>query len=89
MPNILHQADVDTAQNLLNTIGASAMYEYLAGQGYNYAQFANGVALENTLEGNAAILYMNASAVEQGVSPDVNQIKFDMAQAYLDTLGKR
>ncbi len=77
------------AQTLFDTAGPGAMYNYLAGFGDRYSILAQGVLDGSTTSGQAALEFMEHTALQQGVTltqGDVDQIRLDMAQGYLDTL---
>ncbi len=80
---------LDVARTVLADQGVSQMYGYLAENGFNYARLADGVALGNSLSGEAALSYMRSVAKSRGktlTESDVNKIRLDMARGYLDVL---
>jgi Ca2+-binding RTX toxin-like protein len=95
MPKALTRENLNAARAILTDSSlskdkaASAMYGYLSGEGYKYAELANGVALGDTLAGSAALSFMKTTAESQGRPLDdaqVNQIRYDMATGYLGAL---
>jgi Ca2+-binding RTX toxin-like protein len=83
------QGQLGVASTVLVDQGVSQMYGYLAKHGFNYARLADGVALGNSLSGEAALSYMKSVAKSQGktlTESDVDKIRTDMARGYLDVL---
>jgi hypothetical protein len=96
MPKTLTLQQLNQYQNLLNTGQYIAFYDAMYAQGYNYASWARGVASGDSLTGNAALDYLQGSALI-GIGSEVcknlsaqtiQNIKSDMAQGYLSTLLK-
>ncbi|TNF83810.1 hypothetical protein FGE05_06290 [Pseudomonas sp. ICMP22404] len=87
--DISAHVDLAYASDLLASGGPAAMYNYLASNGYLYANLANGVANGGSLAGDAALSHMQEVAAESGhplTVADINKIRSDMAIAYLDAL---
>ena len=85
----IERDQLDVARTVLADQGVSQMYGYLAENGFNYARLADGVALGNSLSGEAALSYMRSVAKSRGktlTESDVNKIRLDMARGYLDVL---
>jgi len=83
------RAELNVAGGILATEGISKMYSYLADKGFNYARLADGVALGNSLSGEAAISYMKSIAKARGkllTEAAVDKIRLDMAYGYLNTI---
>ena len=81
--------NLNTAQALLSQNGPGAMYNYLSGFGDRYSTLALGVVDGNTLSGQAAIEFMERTAESQGrelTEVDLDHIRMEMAQKYLNTL---
>ncbi|HDS1736226.1 S8 family serine peptidase [Pseudomonas sp. BP8] len=81
--------DVNRARRTFESEGAAAMYDYLAGKGDRYALLANGVAKGNSIAGLAAIGFMKRTEEDAGrpmQQVDVEQVRLNMAKAYLDLL---
>ncbi|WP_275077501.1 calcium-binding protein, partial [Pseudomonas corrugata] len=84
--------DLAYASDLLASGGPAAMYNYLASNGYLYANLANGVANGGSLAGDAALNHMQEVAAESGhplTVADINKIRSNMATAYLDALHEK
>jgi hypothetical protein len=76
---------------------ASDVYKQLDGMGYHYGGWGDGVLTGGTFTGQAAVSFLENSA-EAGVGgkaprtlseADLNKIRLDMANGYLDTLIKK
>ena len=67
-PNVLTQDNLNYANSLLDQGRVSEMYDYLAAQGYQYAQLANGVANGDSPAGLIALEFMENTAQAQGLT---------------------
>lgn len=65
---------------------AVSAYTELQDNGYTYAGWAKGVATNQTATGQAANGFLNNSSAQNLSSEQMNQIKTDMAENYLNTL---
>jgi len=92
MSKEIHEMDTAQARHLLTTYGPAAMYDYMAEFGGKYAVLANGVARGDALVGKAALRHMEEIAKRSGrcfSEEDVNKIRFDMANSYLDVRAEK
>jgi hypothetical protein len=94
MPQIITSQQLGQYQTMLDNGQVSQFYDAMSAQGYNYAGWANGVARENSITGLSALDYLKGTAL-MGMggeacrilsTPQIEQIKQDMAKGYLDTL---
>lgn len=94
MPQRISQSQLQDMQQLLDKGQISQFYEAMDGAGYNYAEWANGVVKTDTLAGISAVEYLSGSALV-GIGSEacrnlsieqMQAVKSDMAQAYLDLL---
>ncbi|WP_057833243.1 hypothetical protein [Colwellia sp. TT2012] len=94
MANTLSIEVLNSYKLLLGAGKISDFYNAMLENGYAYAGWAVGVAEGDTIAGRAALDFLNDSAMlgaiganAEALSSDViENIKIDMAQAYLDTL---
>ncbi|WP_374490451.1 beta strand repeat-containing protein, partial [Zoogloea sp.] len=94
MPQSITSSQLQGMQQAVQTGGVNAAiqaYGSLYGQGYNYAGWAQGVATGNSLSGQAALSYLEGTAL-MGIGGDscrnltqqqIDQIRTDMAQRTL------
>src|SRR5881628_2219943 len=97
MPSALTTQQIDQYISLIDTGGVDAVrqvYDTLYAQGYNYAGWASGVASGSTMTGQSALDYLQGSAL-MGLGSDacrnltseqIDNIRVDMANGYLETL---
>jgi len=91
MANLMDFDEVET-RRILEEQGPSSLYRHMENLGHKYATLANGVFLDNTITGNAAMRHMQAIAERDGVTLDeasIAKIRYEMADAYLKTYAKR
>jgi subtilisin-like proprotein convertase family protein/Ca2+-binding RTX toxin-like protein len=89
MEQTLTKTDLDHARSLLESQGPGSMYDFLSARGYKYATLANGVAKGNSVSGEVAINFMKMTASQAGApltQEDVKNIRFEMAEAYVEVL---
>jgi hypothetical protein len=95
MPQSIIIAQLTTLQNFIKTGGVDAAvqsYASLYTQGYGYAGWAKGVAAGDTISGEAALNYLQGTALmglggEQCrnlTQPQIDKIRIDMAQQTLE-----
>jgi hypothetical protein len=97
MPKRISKTQLQDMQQLLDQGRISDFYNQMSDAGYAYASWANGVVKTDTLAGLSAVDYLNGSAmmgvglqVCRNISEEqIQNIKSDMAQAYLDELNKK
>ncbi|WP_275076560.1 serine protease [Providencia rettgeri] len=90
---VLTWSDTSKAYRILAlTNSPELMYDYLASKGDRYASLANSVVKGDSFSGAFALNYLEEVMIENGqeINEDkLNQIRFDMAIAYLETLRSR
>ena len=97
MPQKLYTQDIDQYIANVNSGGveqAKAVYGSLLDKGYQYAGWAGGVAAGNTITGQAALDYLQGTALMglggetcRNLTPtQIEKIKVEMALGYLNTL---
>jgi hypothetical protein len=94
MADIISSADLQLLQKKLDEGKIAEFYNFLSARNYAYAGWAGGVAGGNSIAGVAAVEYLKGTALmgiggREPHSPSQSQIdavKTDMAQAYLDNL---
>jgi Ca2+-binding RTX toxin-like protein len=97
MAKRISKSQLHDMQQLLDQGRISDFYNQMSDAGYAYATWANGVVNTDTLAGLSAVDYLNGSAmmgvgmqVCRNISDEqIQSIKSDMAQAYLDELNKK
>lgn len=93
-PQVLTKKEIDTWSEQIETGELSAIgevYQALAKKGYDYAQWAFGVATADTLTGNGALQFMQAVAKDHKQKlpqARVDSVRRDMALGYLAMLQK-
>lgn len=94
-PQVLTKKEIDTWSEQIETGELSAIgevYQALAKKGYDYAQWAFGVATADTLTGNGALQFMQAVAKDHKQKlpqARVDSVRRDMALGYLAMLQKK
>ncbi len=99
MPQTLTTQQLTQYLNKIKTQGvdgAKSVYQSMYAEGYNYAGWANGVASGNTLTGQFAMDYLSGSALmglggdacRNLTQQDMDKIRVDMAEGYINTLIK-
>src|SRR5580693_7736730 len=72
------------------TLGTLAnFYEFMGGQGYNYAYRAEGILKQDTLAGAEAYNFLLVSAQQQGVTlnqSQINTIELQLANGWITAL---
>lgn len=90
MPNTLTTAQLRTAQSMITSGNVTGFYNYMAGQGYGYANLALGVVQCSFLSGGStAQNYMVIQAAQMGITltpSQVGAIEVNMANQYINTL---
>lgn len=90
MPETLSSNDVVYVQQLINQNRLSDAYDYLSDRGYRYADLANGVVSGGTISGATALAHMQQEMLDSTgkvmTLDDINKVRRDMAQGYLDAL---
>ncbi|VEF00713.1 Uncharacterised protein [Neisseria canis] len=91
MAGIITQQDINNYKDQINKNGvggAISVYQSLQSKGYTYAGWAGGVASGKTVTGQAALNFMAASSGKTFSESQLNNIRIDMANSYLNTLVK-
>ncbi len=88
MPDTISTTDINTLIAQVKTGDISGAYTYLSDRGYDYASWANGVVTENTIAGVAAVNFLTDTAGHDLSEQTLQNIRQDMAKAYLDVLEK-
>lgn len=97
MPQQLTSTQLQQYINAVNSGGVEAakqVYQQMLAMGYTYAGWANGVASGSSITGreaydylaNSALLGVGSESCRNLSTAQVDQIKIDMASAYLNTL---
>ncbi|KPN71877.1 hypothetical protein [Neisseria sp. 83E34] len=92
MAGIITQQDINNYKDQINKNGvggAISVYQSLQNKGYTYAGWAGGVASGKTVTGQAALNFMAASSGKTFSESQLNNIRIDMANSYLNSLEKK